>query len=132
MQSRAGGIARNTIVNGGGLFVLASGAVSTLLAGGGAPPRQPPRITVGGQHRAVDAAIVEIVSDFFSRGLEDVTDGLAIEPVEAAGACRTRRTNPQSQCHPARRRPPISKNARGAGPGAVDASVGNHRGNPTP
>jgi hypothetical protein len=28
MQSRSGGVARNTIVNGGGLFVLAGGAVS--------------------------------------------------------------------------------------------------------
>jgi hypothetical protein len=37
MQSRSGGIARNPIVNGGGLFVLAGGAVSTLLAGSRAP-----------------------------------------------------------------------------------------------
>jgi hypothetical protein len=46
--------------NGGGLFVLAGGAVSTLLAGSRAPPRQPPRITdrLGNKHRAVDAAIV--------------------------------------------------------------------------
>jgi hypothetical protein len=65
MQSRSGGIARNTrntIVNGGGLFVLAGGAVLTLLAGSRAPPRQPPRITdrLGDKHRAVDAAIVMV------------------------------------------------------------------------
>jgi hypothetical protein len=50
------------LVNGGGLFVLAGGAVSTFLAGSRAPPRQPPRITdrLGNKHRAVDAAIVKV------------------------------------------------------------------------
>jgi hypothetical protein len=52
------GEARQAKVNGGGLFVLAGGAVSTLLAGSRAPPRIMDRL--GDKHRAVDAAIEKV------------------------------------------------------------------------